>query len=48
LVEESGVPGENHKPAPSYWQTWNLEKQGKIFIRKKVIFFYIYIFFFYI
>jgi len=23
LVEESGVPGENHWPAASHWQTWS-------------------------
>ena len=22
LVEETGVPGENHRPASSHWQTW--------------------------
>jgi hypothetical protein len=22
LVEETGVPGENHRPAVSHWQTW--------------------------
>ena len=23
LVEETGVPWENHRPAASYWQTWS-------------------------
>ena len=23
LVKETGVPGENHRPATSYWQTWS-------------------------
>jgi hypothetical protein len=23
LVEETGVPGENHWPAASHWKTWN-------------------------
>ena len=23
LVEETRVPGENHRPVPSYWQTWS-------------------------
>ena len=23
LVEETGVPGENHRPAASHWETWN-------------------------
>ena len=23
LVEETGVPGENHRPAVSHWQTWS-------------------------
>jgi hypothetical protein len=25
LVEEIGVPGENHRPAASHWQTWSQE-----------------------
>jgi len=23
LVEETGVPGENHRPVASHWQTWS-------------------------
>jgi hypothetical protein len=23
LVEETGVPGENHQPVTSHWQTWS-------------------------
>ena len=23
LVEETGVPGENHRPEESHWQTWS-------------------------
>jgi len=23
LVEETGVPGENHRPAASHWRTWS-------------------------
>jgi hypothetical protein len=23
LVEETGVPGENHQPVESHWQTWS-------------------------
>jgi len=23
LVEETGVPGENHRPVERHWQTWS-------------------------
>jgi hypothetical protein len=26
-VEETGVPGENLRPAASHWQTWSHERQ---------------------
>jgi hypothetical protein len=25
LVEETRIPGENHRPVASHWQTWNVE-----------------------
>ena len=39
LVEETGEPGENHRPVTSNWQTWshNVAHLGLIEIRTKTI-----------
>ena len=36
LVEEIGVPGENHQPAASNWQTLSHNSQSKTSNEKKI------------
>jgi len=37
LVEETGVPGENHRPVASHWQTLSLSKEKWITCQRLVI-----------
>jgi len=32
LVDETGVPGENHRPIASHWQTWSWDSRFIIYV----------------